>query len=216
MPQIFTNIRRTRYRPTSRRRGISLCSGRRILWAADGPDRRHRPHGTPGDEGLREAVGGGAAPVPRAAVALGGQTTGGKVGPGLLVVVEGSDAGGKGGAIRRLVGPLDPRHYSVYAYSKPSSRELRHHFLWRFWTKIPGLGGFCVFDRSWYGRLLVERVEGFATVEQWTRGLRRDRAVRAQPRAGGCDPGQAVVAGEQGGAARRFRSRETDPFASGS
>jgi hypothetical protein len=57
----------------------------------------------------------------------------------------------------------------VYAYSKPNEREFRHHFLWRFWSKIPGQGGMCVFDRSWYGRLLVERVEGFATVEQWMR-----------------------------------------------
>jgi polyphosphate kinase 2 (PPK2 family) len=100
---------------------------------------------------------------------LGGQTAGGKLGPGLLVVVEGSDAGGKGGAIRRIVAPLDPRHYSVHAYAKPTHDELRHHFLWRFWKEIPGLGGMCVFDRSWYGRLLVERVEGFATTEQWTR-----------------------------------------------
>jgi len=99
---------------------------------------------------------------------LGGQLDG-VVGPGLLVVIEGSDAGGKGGAVRRVVERLDPRHYSVYAYSKPDDREKRHHFLWRFWTKIPGLGGMCVFDRSWYGRLLVERVEKFATIEQWTR-----------------------------------------------
>lgn len=100
---------------------------------------------------------------------LGGQTNDGKIGPGLLIVVEGVDAGGKGGAIRRTVQRLDPRHFSVYSYSKPSERELRHHFLWRFWTKIPGQGGMCVFDRSWYGRLLVERVEGFATEEQWMR-----------------------------------------------
>ena len=100
---------------------------------------------------------------------LGGQTNGGDIGPGLLIVMEGSDAGGKGGAIKRIVEHLDPRHYSVYSYSKPSSREKRHHFLWRFWTKVPGLGGLCIFDRSWYGRLLVERVECFATVEQWTR-----------------------------------------------
>lgn len=99
---------------------------------------------------------------------LGGQLDG-KVGPGLLIVIEGSDAGGKGGAVKRIVQRLDPRHYSVYAYSKPDTREKRHHFLWRFWTKIPGLGGMCIFDRSWYGRLLVERVEGFATVEQWNR-----------------------------------------------
>ncbi|WP_040491177.1 polyphosphate kinase 2 family protein [Ilumatobacter nonamiensis] len=100
---------------------------------------------------------------------LGGQTNGGQIGPGLLVVVEGLDAGGKGGAIRRTVERLDPRHYSVYSYSKPDARAKRHHFLWRFWTKIPGQGGMCIFDRSWYGRLLVERVEGFATQEQWRR-----------------------------------------------
>jgi len=100
---------------------------------------------------------------------LGGQTRDGAIGPGLLIVVEGVDASGKGGAVRRVVEPLDPRHYSVYAYSKPNERELRHHFLWRFWSKIPGQGGMCVFDRSWYGRLLVERVEEFATVEQWMR-----------------------------------------------
>ena len=100
---------------------------------------------------------------------LGGQIGNGEVGPGLLVVMEGSDAGGKGGSIKRMVERLDPRHYSVYSYSKPTAREKRHHFLWRFWSKVPGLGGMCVFDRSWYGRLLVERVEGFATVEQWTR-----------------------------------------------
>lgn len=93
----------------------------------------------------------------------------GKVGPGLLIVMEGSDAGGKGGAIKRLVEPLDPRHYSVYSYAAPSSREARHHFLWRFWAKVPGLGGMCVFDRSWYGRVLVERVEGFASRSEWTR-----------------------------------------------
>jgi polyphosphate kinase 2 (PPK2 family) len=102
---------------------------------------------------------------------LGGHTTGASIGPGLLVVMEGSDAGGKGGAIRRMVDPLDPRHYSVYSYAAPDPRELRHHFLWRFWSKVPGQGGMCVFDRSWYGRVLVERVEGFASVEQWTRAF---------------------------------------------
>ncbi len=101
-------------------------------------------------------------------LSLGGQLEGG-VGPGLLVVVEGSDAGGKGGAVKRVVERLDPRHYSVYAYAKPTDREKRHHFLWRFWSKVPGRGGMCVFDRSWYGRVLVERIEGFATDEEWSR-----------------------------------------------
>lgn len=100
---------------------------------------------------------------------LGGQTNDGKLGPGLLVVMEGSDAGGKGGAIKRLVQPLDPRHFSVYSYAAPTERELRHHFLWRFWSKAPGHGGLCVFDRSWYGRVLVERIEGYASPAAWTR-----------------------------------------------
>ena len=100
---------------------------------------------------------------------LGGETNDGDIGPGLLVVVEGVDAGGKGGAIRRTVERLDPRHFSVYSYGKPDAREKRHHFLWRFWQKIPGQGGMCVFDRSWYGRVLVERVEGFATPAEWNR-----------------------------------------------
>src|SRR3954468_6922888 len=91
---------------------------------------------------------------------LGGQI-GGVLGPGLLIVLEGSDAGGKGGAIKRIVEPLDPRHYRVPVFAKPTYDEKRHHFLWRFYRDIPGLGGMAVFDRSWYGRVLVERVEGF-------------------------------------------------------
>ena len=92
-----------------------------------------------------------------------------ELGPGVLVVMEGSDAGGKGGAIKRIVEPLDPRHYRVSAFAKPTFDEKRKHFLWRFWKEVPGLGGLALFDRSWYGRVLVERVEGYATKEQWTR-----------------------------------------------
>ena len=91
------------------------------------------------------------------------------IGPGILVVLEGSDAGGKGGAISRIVEPLDPRHYRVSAFAKPTFDEKRKHFLWRFWKEVPGLGGMALFDRSWYGRVLVERVEGYATYEQWKR-----------------------------------------------
>lgn len=99
---------------------------------------------------------------------LGGQM-GGDIGPGLLVILEGRDAGGKGGATKRMVENLDPRHYTVNSYGAPTPDEKRHHFLWRFYRAIPGLGGMCVFDRSWYGRVLVERIEAFATREQWTR-----------------------------------------------
>ena len=83
-----------------------------------------------------------------------------EVGPGLVVLFEGFDAAGKGGAIRRLTGALDPRHVRVIPISAPTDEERRHHFLWRFWPNLPGRGEMTVFDRSWYGRLLVERVEG--------------------------------------------------------
>ncbi|HEX6653836.1 MAG TPA: hypothetical protein VF072_13905 [Thermoleophilaceae bacterium] len=104
-------------------------------------------------------------------LALGGKLPGfeGRLGPALAVVFEGWDASGKGGALKRLVEPLDPRHVRVAQYSAPTDTEKRHHFLWRFWPALPGLGGMTVFDRSWYGRVLVERVEEFATKEEWER-----------------------------------------------
>jgi polyphosphate kinase 2 (PPK2 family) len=79
--------------------------------------------------------------------------------PGLLVLFEGFDAAGKGGAIRRLTSGLDPRHVRVVPISTPTPEELRHHFLWRFSASLPGQGEMTVYDRSWYGRLLVERVD---------------------------------------------------------
>jgi polyphosphate kinase 2 (PPK2 family) len=81
------------------------------------------------------------------------------VGPGLIVVFEGFDAAGKGGAIRRLTASIDPRHVRVKPVGPPTEEELRHYFLWRFQSVVPGRGEMTVFDRSWYGRLLVERVE---------------------------------------------------------
>ncbi|WP_326641171.1 UDP-galactose-lipid carrier transferase [Streptosporangium sp. NBC_01755] len=100
---------------------------------------------------------------------LGGQVGEQRIGPPLCVVFEGWDASGKGGAIKRLVRPLDPRHVRVAQFAAPTYDEKRHHFLWRFWPVLPGWGGMTVLDRSWYGRVLVERVEGFATEEQWSR-----------------------------------------------
>src|SRR5882724_11144965 len=93
----------------------------------------------------------------------------GVLGPPVCVVFEGWDASGKGGCIKRLVTPLDPRHVRVAQFAAPTYDEKRHHFLWRFWPALPGWGGMAVLDRSWYGRVLVERVEGFATEEQWRR-----------------------------------------------
>jgi polyphosphate kinase 2 (PPK2 family)/uncharacterized membrane protein YgcG len=92
-----------------------------------------------------------------------------RLGPPLIVVFEGWDASGKGGAIKRLVAPLDPRHVRVAQFAAPTPDEKRHHFLGRFWPALPGWGGMTVFDRSWYGRVLVERVEGFASEEEWRR-----------------------------------------------
>jgi polyphosphate kinase 2 (PPK2 family) len=100
---------------------------------------------------------------------LGGLIGEGQVGPPVCVIFEGVDASGKGGAIKRLVARLDPRHVRVVQFAAPTHDEKRHHFLWRFWPKLPGWGGMAVFDRSWYGRVLVERVEGFASGEQWSR-----------------------------------------------
>ncbi len=99
----------------------------------------------------------------------GGQLNEGKLGPPVCIVFEGWDAAGKGGAIKRLVESLDPRHVHVAPFAAPTPDELRHHFLWRFWPPLPGWGGMTVFDRSWYGRVLVERVESLATEVQWRR-----------------------------------------------
>ncbi len=99
-------------------------------------------------------------------LALGGKLDGDELGPPVCVVFEGWDASGKGGAIKRLIEPLDLRHVRVAQFGAPSADVKRHHFLWRFWPQLPGWGGMAVFDRSWYGRVLVERVEGFATVQE--------------------------------------------------
>ncbi len=100
---------------------------------------------------------------------LAGLTGAAGLGPPVLVVFEGWDASGKGGSIKRLVAPLDPRHVRVVQFAAPTADEKRHHFLWRFWPALPGWGGMAVFDRSWYGRVLVERVDGLAEREQWLR-----------------------------------------------
>jgi polyphosphate kinase 2 (PPK2 family) len=144
----------------------------------------------------------------------GGQLGGGELGPPLCVVCEGWDASGKGGAIRRMTTKLDPRHFTVAAFAAPSEREKRHHFLWRFWPVLPGWGGMTVLDRSWYGRVLVERVEGFATEAEWQRAYAEivefERSL--------CAEGAVLVKlwfhvteDEQ---RRRFAAREDDPLKS--
>jgi polyphosphate:AMP phosphotransferase len=86
-----------------------------------------------------------------------------------IFLFEGPDAAGKGGAIRRVTGALDATRYRVMPVSAPSEEERAHHYLWRFWRHLPRRGRITIYDRSWYGRVLVERVEGFATRDEWSR-----------------------------------------------
>jgi polyphosphate kinase 2 (PPK2 family) len=147
-------------------------------------------------------------------LALGGKLDGrsDQIGPPVCVLFEGWDASGKGGVIKRLVSPMDPRHVRVAQFAAPTYDEKRHHFLWRFYPVLPGWGGMAVLDRSWYGRVLVERVEGFATVEQWDRAY--DEIVQFEKSL--CLEGMILVkfwlhisAEEQ---LKRFKRREQDPL----
>jgi polyphosphate kinase 2 (PPK2 family) len=97
-----------------------------------------------------------------------------------VIVFEGWDAAGKGGAIQRLTSGWDPRAFKVWPIAAPSAEEKARHFLWRFWTRLPGAGEIAIFDRSWYGRVLVERVEGFASEAEWRRGYDEINEFEAQ------------------------------------
>jgi polyphosphate:AMP phosphotransferase len=92
-----------------------------------------------------------------------------RAGLSAVIAVEGWDAAGKGGVIRRLTKPLDAARYRVVPVAAPNEEERAHHYLWRFWRRLPRAGHWTIFDRSWYGRVLVERLEGFATEEEWQR-----------------------------------------------
>jgi polyphosphate kinase 2 (PPK2 family) len=90
----------------------------------------------------------------------------------VILVYEGWDAGGKGGNIKRVTEKLDPRGYVVHAISAPKGDDKSHHYLWRFWRRLPEKGQIAIFDRSWYGRVMVERIEGFCTEDEWKRAFR--------------------------------------------
>ncbi|MEH6700791.1 polyphosphate kinase 2 family protein [Parasphingorhabdus sp.] len=102
-----------------------------------------------------------------------------------ILVFEGWDAAGKGGAIRRMTGEWDPRYFDVWPIGAPTKEEKDRHFLWRFWQKLPGSREIGVFDRSWYGRVLVERVEGFCEPADWKRGYDEINEFEAQQIDGG-------------------------------
>lgn len=130
----------------------------------------------------------------------------------LVFVFEGWDAAGKGGAIRRLTSAMDVRDYRVVPVAKPTDEEKAHHYLWRFWRHIPRDGYIAIFDRSWYGRVLVERLEGFARPDEWKRAYKELNEFEEQL----VDHGTVVVKfwmhvskEEQ---LRRFRAREQTAY----
>lgn len=129
-----------------------------------------------------------------------------------ILVFEGWDASGKGGTIRRLVGRWEPRLYHVWPIGAPSEEELAHHFLWRFWTKLPGKRNIAIFDRSWYGRVLVERVEGFASEEEWRRGYDEINLFEAQLIADGTPVIKLFMHVTQEEQDERFRKRLDNPW----
>jgi polyphosphate kinase 2 (PPK2 family) len=142
----------------------------------------------------------------------GGQIGSGQLGPPLAVLFEGWDAAGKGGAIRRLTAPLDPRHYTVAQFAAPTERERRHHFLWRFTPSLPGWGGMSVFDRTWYGRVLVERVEKFATEAEWERAYDQIEEFEQALTAEGMVLVKFWLHISDQEQLRRFREREANPL----
>jgi polyphosphate kinase 2 (PPK2 family) len=102
-----------------------------------------------------------------------------------VVAVEGWDASGKGGAIQRMIAKCDPRAYRVWPIAAPSAEEKAHHYLRRFWTRLPAAGTVAIFDRTWYGRVLVERVEGLASEAEWRRAYDEINEFEAQLAADG-------------------------------
>jgi len=130
----------------------------------------------------------------------------------VIVVLEGPDAAGKGGCIKRLVERLDPRLIRVYSVIKPTPEEYNHHYMWRFWNRLPGYGEMAIFDRSWYGRLLVERVEGFATTEEWMRAYDEINEFERQLIDDGTILFKFYLQITKDEQLERFRRREADPY----
>ncbi|MFO1206065.1 MAG: polyphosphate:AMP phosphotransferase [Burkholderiales bacterium] len=130
----------------------------------------------------------------------------------LLAAFEGNDAAGKGGAIRRVTSALDARAYEVHPIAAPSDEERAHPYLWRFWRHIPGRGGIGIFDRSWYGRVLVERVEGFCSVDDWMRAYGEINDFESRLSAYGIVVTKFWLAISKDEQERRFKERENTAF----
>ncbi len=129
-----------------------------------------------------------------------------------IILFEGWDAAGKGGIIKRLTAEWDPRYFEVWPISAPTEEEKAHHFLWRFWRRLPAQHNIAIFDRSWYGRVLVERVEGFATKDEWKRGYAEINDFEAQQIATGATLVKVFVHVTQKEQDKRLRARLEHPW----
>ena len=130
----------------------------------------------------------------------------------LIAAFEGNDAAGKGGAIRRVTGALDPRQYRIVPVAAPTEEERAQPYLWRFWRHIPARGKFTIFDRSWYGRVLVERVEGFCSQADWLRAYGEINDFEEQLANAGVILVKFWLAIDQQTQLERFKEREQIPF----
>jgi polyphosphate:AMP phosphotransferase len=134
-----------------------------------------------------------------------------KRGISTIIALEGVDAAGKGGVIRRLVAKADAAHYQVHPTSAPTIEEKNRHYLWRFWNKIPTAGHLAIFDRSWYGRVMVERVEGFARTDEWSRAYSEINHFETQLAEAGDVVLKFWINISKEEQLNRFRSREESP-----
>ncbi|MGI6007822.1 MAG: phosphate--AMP phosphotransferase [Ruminococcus sp.] len=129
----------------------------------------------------------------------------------VILGFEGWDAGGKGGAIKRLTEPLDPRGYQVNPTASPNDLERSHHYLWRFWNNVPKAGHIAIFDRTWYGRVMVERIEGFCTVQEWKRAYKEINDMEASWTNAGIIVRKFWLQIDKDEQERRFRERMENP-----
>ncbi|MGC1332965.1 polyphosphate:AMP phosphotransferase [Pseudomonas sp.] len=130
----------------------------------------------------------------------------------LVAAFEGNDAAGKGGAIRRVCAALDPRQYNIVPIAAPTQDELAQPYLWRFWRQIPARGKFTIFDRSWYGRVLVERIEGLCSVSDWMRAYGEINDYEEQLANAGVVVVKFWLAIDKDTQLERFEAREQVPF----
>ncbi|MCI5620992.1 MAG: phosphate--AMP phosphotransferase [Lachnospiraceae bacterium] len=129
----------------------------------------------------------------------------------VVLAFEGWDAGGKGGAIKRLTQALDPRGYAVHPVASPTEEEKAHHYLWRFWRNFPKDGHISIFDRSWYGRVMVERIEGFCSTEEWKRAYHEINEMEEQLALHGCIVIKFWMHIDKDEQERRFQERQENP-----